>query len=134
MGLRSAPCPPLAWGRLTQPTHAKSWRPQMDSGSIDTQSHQRLDALARANRVRQARAELKQRIAEGDVSAAQVILFHQWEVEGMPVGDVLTSQRHWGELRCRRFLIPLRVQETKTIGSMTERQRVGVAARLSAAR
>jgi hypothetical protein len=104
----------------------------MDPGTIDVQAHQRRDALARANRVRQARAELKRRIADGYVSAAEVILLHHWEVESMPVADVLTSQRHWGVMRCRRFLTPMRVQESKTIGSMTERQRVALAARLSA--
>ena len=35
---------------------------------------QRLRALEHANAVRLARAELKRRIAEGDVSAAEVIL------------------------------------------------------------
>jgi hypothetical protein len=104
----------------------------MDPRTIDVQAHQRLEALARANRVRQARAEVKRRIADGDVSAAEVILFHRWEVESMAVAEVLTSQRHWGDMRCRRFLTPMRVQESKTIGSMTERQRVALAARLSA--
>jgi hypothetical protein len=104
----------------------------MDPGTADAQTDQRLTALARANRVRQARAELKQRIADGDVSAAEVILFHRWEVDGMPVGDVLTSQRHWGHMRCRQVLTALRVEESKTIGSMTERQRVVLAARLRA--
>jgi hypothetical protein len=104
----------------------------MDPGRIDVQAHQRLEAPARANRVRQAQAELKRRIADGDVSAAEVILLHPWEVDSMPVADVLTSQRHWGHTRCRRFLTPMRVQETKKIGSMTERQRVALAARLSA--
>ena len=104
----------------------------MHPGTVDVQTHQRLEALARANRVRQARAEVKQRIADGDVSAAEVILFHRWEVETMAVGDVLTSQRHWGDMRCRRFLAAMHVPERKTFGSMTERQRVAVAARLRA--
>ena len=103
----------------------------MDPGTT-AHPRQRLDALARANRVRMARAELKRRIAHGEVSAAEVILFHRWEVESMPVADVLTSQRHWGEMRCRRFLKPMLVQESKTIGSMTERQRRALAAGLSA--
>ena len=103
----------------------------MDSRTVDVQGHQRLRALARANRVRHARAELKRHIAEGHVSAAEVILFHKRDVESMPVGDVLTSQRHWGDMRCRRFLMPMRIDEGKTIGSMTERQRRAVAARLS---
>jgi hypothetical protein len=103
----------------------------MDLGMIDVEG-QRLEALGRANRVRHARAQLKRRIADGGVSAAEVILFHQWEVASMPVGDVLTSQRHWGELRCRRFLTPMGMQQSKTIGSMTERQRRALAARLRA--
>ena len=104
----------------------------MDPATLDVQLPQRLEALARANRVRQVRAALKRRIADGDVSAAEVILFHRREVEGMAVGDVLTSQRHWGSTRCRRFLVPMCVQERKTIGSMTERQRRALAAGLSA--
>jgi|SRR2546430_12788304 len=106
----------------------------MDARTVDlhVHGHQRLEALARANRVRQTRAVLKRRIADGDVSAADVILLHRWEVETMPVGDVLTSQRRWGDTRCRRFLTAMRMQESKTIGSMTERQRLALAAGLCA--
>jgi hypothetical protein len=102
----------------------------MDPGTIDVQPRQRLQALARANRTRQVRADLKRRIADGHMSAAEVILRHRWEVESMPLAQVLTSQRHWGNARCRRFLTPMRLSESKTIGSMTERQRLDVAARL----
>ena len=104
----------------------------MDPGTIDVQPRQRVQALARANRIRHVRADLKRRIADGHTSAAEVILRHQWEVESMPLAQVLTSQRHWGNARCRRFLTPMRLSERKTIGSMTERQRLAVAARLSA--
>jgi hypothetical protein len=103
----------------------------MNPGTIDGQPHQRLVALAGANRVRQARAEVKRRIADGQVTAAEVILLHQPEVETMPVADVLTSQRYWGDMRCRRFLTPMQVHESKTIGSLTERQRLALAARLN---
>jgi hypothetical protein len=106
----------------------------MEQAMIDARIPQRLEALARATRVRQFRAALKRRIADGEVSAAEVILFHQREAEGMAVGDVLTSQRHWGDTRCRTFLTPMHVREGKTIGSMTERQRRALAAGLSAQR
>lgn len=99
---------------------------------VDAQADQRREALGRANRVRQVRAELKRRIAGGEVSAAHTILLHQREVEGMPVAELLTSQRQWGETRCRRFLGALGLHEAKTIGSLTERQRLALAARLSA--
>ena len=103
----------------------------MDTAPFDLQIAQRTEALARANRARIARAEVKRRIADGGVSAAEVILFHPREIESMPVGDVLTSQRHWGGVRCRRLLLPIGLEESKPIGSMTERQRRALAARLS---
>jgi len=93
---------------------------------------QHLQALQRANRVRLARAELKRRIAEGEVSAAEVILTSPWEAASMAIGDVLMSQRRWGGTRCRKFLAMFRISETKTVGSLTERQRQALAAQLDA--
>ncbi len=93
---------------------------------------QHLQALQRANRVRLARAELKRRIAEGEVSASEVILTSPWEAASMAIGDVLMSQRRWGGTRCRKFLAMFRISETKTIGSLTERQRRALAAQLDA--
>jgi len=58
-----------------------------------TAEPQRLKALERANEVRLARAELKRRIAEGEMSAAQVILSCPWEASSWTVGDLLMSQR-----------------------------------------
>lgn len=91
---------------------------------------QHLKALERANAVRLARAELKRRIAAGDMNAAEVILTSPWEVESMTVGDLLTSQRRWGATRCRRVLQAVPISESKTIGAMTERQRLALAGML----
>jgi hypothetical protein len=88
---------------------------------------QHLQALQRANAVRLARAELKRRIAEGDISAAEVILRSPWEAASMTVADLLTSQRRWGTTRCRKFLQCIPMPENKTIGSMTDRQRRALA-------
>jgi hypothetical protein len=88
---------------------------------------QHLQALQRANAVRLARADLKRRVAEGDVSAAEVILSSPWEAESMTVSDLLTSQRRWGSTRCRKFLQCVPMSENKTIGSMTDRQRRALA-------
>ena len=38
------------------------------------------------------------------------------------------SQHRWGRTRCRRFLAAIPMSETKTIGTMTERQRRALAA------
>jgi hypothetical protein len=59
-----------------------------------------------------------------------VILLHPWELESMPVADVLLSQRHWGDMRCRRILAAVGLHESKAIGSMTKRQRLALASRL----
>ena len=90
-----------------------------------------MQALQRANAVRLARAELKRRIAEGRISAAEAILSCPSEIEGMAVADLLVSQRRWGQTRCRSVLRAVPLSETKTIGSMTDRQRRALAAVLA---
>ncbi len=94
---------------------------------------QHMRALERANQVRLARAELKRGVAEGIIHVAEVILACPPEAYGMAVADLLTSQRRWGETRVRRFLLTVPLSETKTIGSMTERQRVMLAEMLTIA-
>jgi hypothetical protein len=94
---------------------------------------QYMRALERANKVRLARADLKRRVADGEIQAAEVILECPWEAESMAVADLLMSQRRWGQTRCRKFLSQVPMSEKKTIGSMTERQRTTLAAMLSSA-
>lgn len=94
---------------------------------------QHLRALQQANRVRLARAELKRLVAEGELEVAEVVLACPWEAESMSIGDLLMSQHRWGHTRCRRFMGAIGMSETKTIGSMTDRQRRALAARLSGA-
>jgi hypothetical protein len=84
---------------------------------------QYMRALERANQVRLARAELKRRVALDDVAVAEVILDCPWEAQSMAVGDLLMSQRRWGQTRCRKFLAQIPMSEKKTVGSMTDRQR-----------
>jgi hypothetical protein len=70
-------------------------------------------------------------VALGVTDAAEVILDCPWEAESMAVGDLLMSQRRWGQTRCRKFLSQIPMSEKKTIGSMTERQRRTLAAMLT---
>jgi hypothetical protein len=90
-------------------------------------------ALERANKVRLARAELKRRVAVGEIEVADVILECPWEADSMAVADLLMSQRRWGQTRCRKFLSQIPMSEKKTVGSMTERQRRTLAALLGCA-
>jgi hypothetical protein len=87
-------------------------------------------ALAQANRVRLARAELKRQVADGEASVADVVLSCPWEAETMSISDLLISQHRWGRERCRRFLASIAMSETKTVGSMTDRQRRALAGTL----
>ena len=91
---------------------------------------QHLRALARANEVRLARAELKRQVAEAELSVADIVLECPWEADSMAIADLLMSQHRWGRTRCRRFLTQIPMNETKTIGSMTDRQRKCLAGRL----
>lgn len=92
---------------------------------------QRARALQLANRVRRVRAELRTRIADGQLSAAEVILTCPPEIASMPIGRLLASQRGWGEVRSRAALERVAVREDKSIGSLTDRQRRAVAGLLT---
>ena len=89
---------------------------------------QHMQALQRANEVRLARAELKRNVGEGAITVDEIILTCPWEAASMTIAELLTSQRRWGTTRCRKFLAGIGMPETKTVGSMTERQRTLLAA------
>ena|SRR5881392_2309301 len=92
---------------------------------------QYLRALVRANEVRLARAQLKRRVALGEIDVAEVIVRCPSAAHSMAVADLLMSQRRWGQTRCRKLLARLPMSEQKTVGSMTDRQRRVLAAMLS---
>ncbi len=102
------------------------------SATIDAGQEQHLRALEYANRVRLARARMKRRIAAGELSAAEVILSCPWQALSMSISDLLMSQKRWGRARCRRLLVSIGVPENKQVGTLTERQRLAVAAVLTA--
>ena len=102
------------------------------SATFDAGQEQHLQALEYANRVRLARARMKRRIAAGELSAAEVILSCPWQAHSMSISDLLMSQKRWGRARCRRLLVSLGVPENKQVGTLTERQRLALAAVLTA--
>lgn len=84
---------------------------------------QHMQALARANRVRLARAELKRSIGRGEADVAEIIRDCPWETESMTLAELLTSQRRWGRTRARKLLQTLALSENKRLGTLTPRQR-----------
>jgi len=91
------------------------------ASAVDVPQH--MQALARANRVRLARAALKRTIARGEAEVADVIRDSPWETESMSLAELLTSQRRWGRTRARKFLQSLGLNENKRVGTLTGRQR-----------
>jgi hypothetical protein len=91
-----------------------------------------LEALARANQVRLARAALKRNISAGRRSIIDVIIDSPWEAESMSLSELLCSQRRWGRARSRKLLSSAGLSEGKRLGTLTERQRRVLVAALEA--
>lgn len=109
---------------------AVSIAPASSTASV-VQIPQHMQALARANRVRLARAELKRSIGRGEVDVAVVIRDCPWETESMTLAELLTSQRRWGRTRARKLLQALALSENKRLGTLTPRQRALLASSLN---
>jgi hypothetical protein len=91
-----------------------------------------MEALARANQVRLARAALKREISAGRRNITEVITESPWEAESMSLSELLCSQRRWGRARSRKLLSSTALSEGKRVGSLTERQRGVLVAALEA--
>jgi len=103
-----------------------------ETAMLDVGQDQHLRALQHANRVRLARASMKRGIAAGELAVTDVVLGCPWEAHSMEVGDLLMSQKRWGDARCRRLLLSIGVPENKQVGTLTERQRLALARALQA--
>ena len=93
---------------------------------------QHMKALGRANEVRLARARIKRGVSDGTVLVADVILQRPWEAANMTLVELLLSQKRWGATKCSKFLATLGLPESKTVGSLTDRQRKLLVSSLSA--
>ena len=91
-----------------------------------------MEALARANKVRLARAALKREISAGHRSITEVIMDSPWEVDSMSLGELLCAQRRWGRARSRKLLSSTALNEGKQVGTLTDRQRRILVAALEA--
>ena len=63
--------------------------------------------------------------------AAEAILRGSRDTDTMTVAELLLSQRGWGPRRAEKMLRSVSLSESKTLGSLTERQRLTLAAVLS---
>ncbi len=82
-----------------------------------------MQALARANEVRLARAALKRDIRAGRRDVIEIVAECPWQAESMSLLELLGSQRRWGRARSRKLLSSVGLTEMKRLGSLTQRQR-----------
>jgi len=103
-----------------------------ETAQIQQEPQQRMRALVQANAVRHARAELKRSIAQGELSAADVILRCPEVAQRWTIAELLVAQHRWGTTRCRKFLQRHGINEMKAIGELTDRQAQVLATALAA--
>jgi hypothetical protein len=84
---------------------------------------QRLRALEQANEVRTARAELKKELASGTIELVQILADPPPCVRTARVRDLLLVLPKIGSVRAARILALSGIAHSKTLGSLTERQR-----------
>jgi multidrug efflux pump subunit AcrA (membrane-fusion protein) len=132
--LRESGRPVLARGhRLSQVERAR--RLQADAEALRRQAqHQlrraqsgqrdrRMTALTKANEIRIARARLKQQLREGDARIEQILAAPPECASTAAVLDLLLTVPNIGPVRAGRLLTSAGVKPTKTIGTLSERQR-----------
>lgn len=91
---------------------------------------QHMRALRDANRTRLLHADVKWQVAAGRATASEIVHDPPLEAANLSIGDLLMAQHRWGQWRTRKFLSSIPMLETKTLGSMTDRQRREIASRL----
>ncbi len=93
----------------------------MPSGKGSQPQH--LEALARANASKAARARLRRRIAAREVDLSEVIEHPPAGLETMPLKDVLIAQRGWGPDRAMRVLNAIGIEARRPLSALSEAER-----------
>jgi hypothetical protein len=128
-----APARPLSIPhRRLEPTIIESQNGSALAEPKERGTSQCMQALARANQVRLARAALKRDISAGRRSITDVIIDSPWEADSMSLSELLCSQRRWGRARSRKLLSATALSEGKRVGTLTDRQRRILVAALEA--
>jgi hypothetical protein len=84
---------------------------------------QRMDALAKANRIRTERARLKRDLKAGRLSIHTLLLHPPEYIETAKVCDMMLAVPKYGRVKVNKILTLCRIAPSKTIGGLSERQR-----------
>jgi len=91
---------------------------------------QRMEALARANEVRSARAQLKRDLKAGRRRLDELLIDTPPYLENAKVFDMLLAVPKVGRVRVNKMLQACRISPSKTMGGLSERQRAELIALL----
>jgi hypothetical protein len=84
---------------------------------------QHLKALARANKIRFARADIRKQVFNGEITIAGLVTTMPKAIETLEVYKALTWQMRWGRARSLRALQTIGLSEWVTFGNLTPRQK-----------
>ena len=93
------------------------------SAAPERSLNQRMDALARANDIRTARAQLKRDLKAGRMTIQDLLAHPPDYVETAKVFDMLLAVPKYGRVKVNKILTTCRISPSKTIGGLSERQR-----------
>jgi len=84
---------------------------------------QRLRALAKANEVRLARAQLKRELSAGSLELTQLLAGPPPCADTAKLRDLLLAVPRMGPVKVRRTLSHCRIADSKTLAGLSDRQR-----------
>lgn len=94
-------------------------------------AQQRLDALEHANAIRTFRKDRKRELKRREASVTALLLEVPPELETMKLIDLLLAVPKLGRVKVNRIMARERVSPSKTLGGLSERQRVALVAVLA---
>jgi hypothetical protein len=100
----------------------------------DRTTAQRMDALDRANMIRSARAELKRDLKARRKHLVPLLTDPPGWLGSMKILDLLLATPKVGRVKANRVLSRARVSPSKTLGGLSQRQRLELVALLKGAR
>jgi hypothetical protein len=117
-------------------------RSSLEREARDRQLAARFENLARANRVRLYRADLKRRLTRRDVALRDVLLAGRGlenvgdsidlDLAGtMPIGEILRAVPGLGKVKVRAVVAGANVRPTTALARLTDRQRLELLERAS---
>lgn len=89
-----------------------------------------MDALARANKIRSARAQLKRDLKAGRKSIHDLLLEPPEFIETAKVFELLQAVPKYGRVKVNKVLGICRISPSKTIGGLSQRQRAELVSQL----